>query len=365
MTTPFGTFTPRAQQTGDRLQARACIGRPLLIQVTGFDPSKQTTDPQTKAQVLKPAIFVDVWDFLGGPAIPTLGIEAQPPNTVYIGAMWMSGPIVDNLKDSLGGPPMPVRIVSKRGAKNGFSFLNAVPLGNPEYDSDPNGPMQLQAVTQAFMADPQRFDRERAARLAAAQAAQQPVQGFAPSNTAPTPQQYAQPQQAGGMAGWNGQQTMHPAAAGFPGGVPQAMELAQQAAQFAQAGLPTNGFAGQPMQAPAAAQYQPPAPEAMTPGAMVNAGQMTPAQAVQAYTQPPAQPQFQPPAPPAGGTQAWAAQNPDLAQQQAAQYQPSAGFPGMPQGAPAQAPNGQPGMQVNNTDVAKILAGLQGQAPAQ
>src|ERR1044071_1008341 len=172
MTNPFGSFTPATQASGDKLQARSLTGRPILVQVTGFDPAKEVTDQNTKAKVIKPAVFVDVWDFLGGPAVPQLNIPAQPPNTVYVGAMWMSGNLVDTLKTSLGGPPMPARIVTRQ-AKN--AYLAIVPLGNPEFDQDPQGPAQLQAVTQAFMADPQRFERERAARLAAA-APQQPAQ---------------------------------------------------------------------------------------------------------------------------------------------------------------------------------------------
>lgn len=377
MTNPLGTFTPRVQQTGDRLQARACIGRPILVQVTGFDGAKQTTDQTTKQSVVKPAVFVDVWDFLGGAAIPTLGIEAQPPNTVYIGAMWMSGPIVDNLKDFVGGPPMAVRITSQKSQK-GYNFLSVVPLGDPQHDVDPSGPAQLAGVTQAFQADPTRFDRERNARAQAA-LAQQHSAAAQQSGFQPMAQPSAQAQQPGLLNGYP--------QGGFPGGVPQAMQIAQG----------TVGFQ-QPAAAPQYAQAQ-----QSTPGQLVNAGQMSPADAVAAY-----QAQFQAPPgqpgalanTPAQVAQQWAGVD-QTAQQQAPwngqqmtsaagpEAMAAAGFPaqgqapqfqqpvqnGQAPGFPAQGfaqPNQVPapaqgmpgGFQVNNGDVASILHGL-GAAPQQ
>lgn len=362
MTNPLGTFTPRVQQTGDRLQARACIGRPILVQVTGFDGAKQTTDQNTKQSVVKPAIFVDVWDFLGGPAQPSLDIPVQPPNTVYIGAMWMSGPIVDNLKDFVGGPPMAVRITSQKG-KNNFNFLSVVPLGDPQHDVDPSGPAQLAGVTQAFQADPTRFERERNARaqqaLAQQHAAASQQSGFQPMAQPSAPQQ--QPVAVPGVAAQGQQQFQQPMPVGGfsqPAAVPQYAQAQQPAAgapiDWNQVGqnLPT-AFPGQQFQAPPG-----------QPGALAN----TPAQVAQQWAGVDQAAQQAAGFPAQGQAPQFQQQVPAPNYQAQSQNGQAPGFPvqgfAQPNQVPAPAQGMPGGFQVNNGDVASILHGL-GAAPQQ
>lgn len=319
MSAPLGAFVPKPAVTGDMFQASAVIGRPLIVQVVGVDEAVPVAARDGKPATVKGAITVHVWDLVGGfiGKDPTTQAPIQgAPNTVYCNVRWMAVALVDQLKGYLGAAPMPMKVVSQKNKSNEYSSLAPVAIEGPE----------LQQVQAFFAQDPTRIEREAAAKAqaAATQAATPAYQqsGFSPMQVQPS-QQLAPTQGFQQTAAQYGQQMQAPAAAQFqsapgqPGAISQApAQVAQQYAPmgqaFTQAAAPEVAQmpnpveqAFQQMQPPAVqaypGQFQQPsaAPNGMTPGAMVNAGQMTPAQAVQAYQQQaPAQPQFQQPGPP-------------------------------------------------------------------
>lgn len=341
MTSPqLGGFIPRPAQTGEKFQANAAIGRPLIVQVIGADGARQVTG-QNGTQVKK-AVTVHVWDLVGGPIATdqaTGQIMMGPQNTVYCNVMWMAVAVADQLGDYVGQPPFPIKLVKQKNKGNEFSSITPVALEGPE----------LQQVQAFFAQDPTRIDREAAAK---AQAAAQ--------------QQFTQPAPVQQQGGFNPMQVQPSQQQLVP--TPQ---FQQTAAQY---GLPQNGQ----MQAPAAAQFQQGAPGAMQnwdgsqtmhpaaaqPGPIAN----IPAQVAQQYA-PVAQAMDQ-----AQQLMAQGMPAPQAAQQVAQQYAPplqatqqhvadfnQAG--GQFQQPPAAAP-GQPGY-VQNSDVANILAGLAGGQPPQ
>ena len=338
MTNPMGTFVPKPSQTGDRFQPSQGKNRPLIVQVIGVDGARQVQGQNGQGATVKKAVFVHVWDLVGGPVAKDEhdNIVMGPPNTVYCNVQWLSGAVADNLEPFVGAAPMPIKISSQRNKQNTFNYLTVAPVEGQE----------LQYCNQVFAQDPTRFDREFAAKqqAAAAQAAAPAYQanGFQPMGVQPSqPQQYAQ-----------------------GGPVPPA----------------------QPQYAPAAAQL-PPMPQQPAPGPIAN----VPAQVAQQWS--PVDQAMQQGVLPeqalvsqqASASPPWQA-TPEPAQQNYAQpgYPPAMG----PQyGAPQQAPGGYdpnayrhpaqaqpqfqaaPGMpgadQVNSSDVQQILARLAQGQPQQ
>lgn len=341
MSAPLGAFVPKPAQTGEKFQANAALGRPLIVQVVGVDGARQVSGQNGQGTQVKKAVTVHVWDLLGGPIAQdtTTGqIMMGPQNTVYCNVMWMAQAVADQLGEFNGAPPMPIKLLKQKNKGNEYSHIAPVPLEGPE----------LQQVQAFFAQDPTRIDREAAAKAqaAAAQSAAPAYQqtGFTPMQVQPS----AQGQPANAFQHTNGQ-------------------IAAPAQQ------PQGNFQGGPvypaqqqMPAPAAAQFQAPPGQQ---GAIAN----IPAQVAQQW------------APVDQAVQQAMAQQPQAAQQQYAPY--DAGIPGQlpvnpnaPQPAPqAYAPpaQGQPQFQqppaaapgqpgfVQNSDVANILNGLAAGQPQQ
>jgi hypothetical protein len=324
MTNPLGSFVPQAPQSGDRFQAKTAVGRPLLVQVTGYDAAKEILNRNTNMREVKGAVYVDVWDFVGGPGDPYNNIPPAPANSVYVGVMWMAGALVDNLKGYQNAAPLPVKIIARPNQRTPGNHLALAPLEGQE----------LELVTAHYNADPTRFDRERQARAAAAAQQQHAIAnqqtGFAPLGNV-QPSQPAAPQ-------WGNQ------AAPIQGQYPQQAPAAQWAPvptgppQFAQGG---------PVSAPAA-----------QPGPVAN----IPAQVAQQWSQVDQ-------AVEAARQAQMAPQNGQYPQQapMVPPPAPAAQAPMQPPATPAFAAPGQiPGqLQVNDTNVAALLAGLTQNQPPQ
>lgn len=333
MSAPLGAFVPKPAQTGEKFQANAALGRPLIVQVVGVDGARQVSGQNGQGTQVKKAVTVHVWDLLGGPIAQdtTTGqIMMGPQNTVYCNVMWMAAAVADQLGEFNGAPPMPIKLIKNKNKGNEFSHIAPVPLEGPE----------LQQVQAFFAQDPTRIDREAAAKAQAA-AAQSAAPAYQQTGFTPMQVQPSAPTQ--------GFQQLAPTQ-GFQ----------QTAAQY---GLPAQ--APQQMPAPAAAQFQAPPGQ---PGAIANipaqvAQQWAPVdQAVQQAMaqQPPQSALVQAAAPEV-------AQMPNPVQQafqqhQAQQFAPQQGQPQFQQ-PPAAAP-GQPGF-VQNSDVANILNGLAAGQPQQ
>lgn len=299
MTNPLGAFVPKVNAGGDKCQPSMVQGRPLIVQVTGYDGAKMVSDPNTGGQVAKSAVTVNVWDLNGGPVAkdgPTGPMTMGQPHQVYIGALWIAGAVADQLADHVGGGPLPIKIASKKSTKGPYSYLVPVALEGQE----------LAYANQVYASDPQRFERETQQRLAvaaqqAAQVGQFQQQGQAAGYPAPN----AQPGPIANISAQVAQQWAPVAAAQAQQAPPQQWQ--QPAAQYqppAQSGEYPNMTQQQQYASPAAAQYPPP-----------------PMPANQAQYAPPVQQQFVPP----------------------------------PQAAPL-APGQQP--YVHNSDVQAILQGL-------
>jgi hypothetical protein len=157
------TFTPPIREEGDRVPAKEMVGRPLVVQVREHRTGVKTTfnsDPADTKR-FKPeggeAVHLDMVDLTTG--------------AVYIGVLWFNGAIVDSLKPYVA-QTLPVKLfydTPKGGGTN--PYLNVEPLTANE----------LAAAQQWANANPDRFERERAAR--AAQAAQNAANGT--NGTAP------------------------------------------------------------------------------------------------------------------------------------------------------------------------------------
>lgn len=309
MSQPMGIFVPRPQQTGDRFQPSMGKGRPLIVQVLSVDGARAVAANGAQPATVKKAIFVHVWDLVGGPIAKDEhdNIVSGPPNTVYCDVQWMAGAVCDNLEPFVGAPPMPIKLVSLRNKNNTFNYVTVQPVEGQE----------LQYVNQVFASDPGRFDREYAMRQAqAAQQAAAPAyqaSGFQPMGTQPSDPWNPSVQPGLPAAGPPWQQGAAEPARQQPPTQPG--PIAQIPAQVAQ---PAQQFQMTPELAQRYAQP-------MTPGAMVNAGQVP--NGASAQQAPAAQPQFQPPA----------------------------AVPNAP---------GQP-LQVHNGDVAQILARLANGQPQQ
>lgn len=259
MSQPMGTFVPRPQQTGDRFQPSMGKGRPLIVQVLSVDGARAVAANGTQAATVKKAIFVHVWDLVGGPIAKDEhdNIVNGPPNTVYCDVQWMAGAVCDNLEPFVGASAMPIKLVSLRNKNNTFNYITVQPVEGQE----------LQYCNQVFASDPTRFDREYAQRQAqAAQQAAAPAYqagGFQPMQVQPT-----QPQQPAAGPPW---QQQAPAAAQFqvppgqpgpiaqiPAQVAQQMNQVERAMQLVQQGMtPDQAIAALGQQQPGG--YMPPA----------------------------------------------------------------------------------------------------------
>lgn len=271
MTNPLGAFVPKANAGGDKCQPSMVQGRPLIVQVTGYDGAKMVSDPNGGGQKPKSAVTVNVWDLNGGPVSkdgPTGPMTMGPPHQVYIGALWIAGAVADQLADHVGGGPLPIKIMSKKSASGPYSYLVPVALEGQE----------LTYANQVYASDPQRFERETQQRLAVA--AQQVGQFQQQGQAAGYPSPNAQPGPIANIPAQVAQQWAPVAAAAQVQQAPP-QQWQQPAAQYQP---PTQGgeypnVAQQQYQPPAAAQYSPPMP------------------ANQAQYAPPVQQQYQPPAP--------------------------------------------------------------------
>jgi hypothetical protein len=342
MSQPMGTFVPRPQQTGDRFQPSMGKGRPLIVQVLSVDGARAVAANGTQAATVKKAIFVHVWDLVGGPIAKDEhdNIVNGPPNTVYCDVQWMAGAVCDNLEPFVGAPAMPIKLVSLRNKNNTFNYITVQPVEGQE----------LQYCNQVFASDPTRFDREYAQRQAqAAQQAAAPAYqagGFQPMQVQPT-----QPQQPSAGPPW--QQQAAPAAAQFQAPPGQPGPIAQIPAQVAQ----------QMNQVERAMQL---VQQGMTPDQAIAAlsQQQAPA-AVQQYAPYDAGIPGQLPVDPAAPDPATQTQQNIATANQALANGNGYAAPGAAQQLPApqfQAPAGAPGQPtVHNSDVASIIARLTAQ----
>lgn len=332
MSAPLGAFVPKPAQTGEKFQANAALGRPLIVQVVGVDGARQVSGQNGQGTQVKKAVTVHVWDLLGGPIAQdtTTGqIMMGPQNTVYCNVMWMAQAVADQLGEFNGAPPMPIKLIKNKNKGNEYSHIAPVPLEGPE----------LQQVQAFFAQDPTRIDREAAAKAQAA-AAQSAAPAYQQTGFTPMQVQPSAPQPTGQMQ-MNG----------------QTVPTYQQPAGVQYAPGPQPGQVQQ-LPAPAAAQFQAPPGQQ---GAIANipaqvAQQWAPVdQAVQqAMAQQPPQSAFVQAAAPE------VAQMPNPVQQAFQQHQAQQFAPQQP---PAAAP-GQPGF-VQNSDVANILQNLAGSQPQQ
>lgn len=145
------TFTPPIREDGDRLPAKEMVGRPLIMLVREHRTGIKTqfnSDPQEPKRY-KPE---------GGDAV-LLDIADVSTGAVYIGVLWFNGAIVDSLKAYVAHT-LPVKLfydTPKGGGTN--PYLNVEPLTGAE----------LAAAQHWANTNPDRFERERAARQAQAQ----------------------------------------------------------------------------------------------------------------------------------------------------------------------------------------------------
>lgn len=148
------TFVPPTREDGDRVPAKEMVGRPLIVQVREHRTGVKTqynSNPQDTARY-KPE---------GGEAV-LLDVADLSSNTVYLNVLWFNGAVVDSLKGYVAHT-LPVRLFydSPKSGGNGNPYLNVEPLAGAE----------LAAAHQWATSNPDRFERERAARQAQAQAA--------------------------------------------------------------------------------------------------------------------------------------------------------------------------------------------------
>jgi len=146
------TFTPPVREEGDRVPAKEMVGRPLVVLVREHRTGVKTqfnSNPQDPAKYRPEggeAVLLDMADLTTG--------------AVYIGALWFNGAIVDSLKGYVA-QALPVKLFYDTPKTGTNPYLNVEPLAGNE----------LAAAHQWVTANPDRFERERAARQAAALAA--------------------------------------------------------------------------------------------------------------------------------------------------------------------------------------------------
>lgn len=129
----FGTFERQAQASGDSLKASDAVNKPLIVAV-----SERREGIVTKYQPAGgPGLIVDVAD-----------VNADQ---VFVGVLWMNGPIVDNLTAYLG-QTVPVKLVYEANKSGTNSYITVEALKGADMD----------AVTTWAQANPSRFDQRRA-----------------------------------------------------------------------------------------------------------------------------------------------------------------------------------------------------------
>lgn len=159
-------FTPRENDTGDRLPAKEAADTPLILLVrehrTGVR-TKYNSDPNQPGY--KPE---------GSEAIV---VDAANPSTdsVWIDVLWLNGAIVDNLAPYIG-QALPIKLVWTASAKGGYPYLSVQALDGPE----------LATAQQWANNNPNRFDNERVTRTS-----QQPAPPQQPAAQQPAAQQPA------------------------------------------------------------------------------------------------------------------------------------------------------------------------------
>lgn len=187
----LGNFQPRARISGDKLDLKQYVGRPLLVRTTEFVPDfTSQTYPNPK-----PVVFFDAVDLISG--------------QIFINVLTGAGAVVDNLKEYAGTEVvMPLKSGLGSG-QSGRTYITLAPLEGNEATAAGQWYSQNWAAVEA--------ERQRRQAMAAplTNAPAQPVQ-----------QPAAQPQQGFG-------QPVQPAA------------QPQQGQQF---GGPVQGFQGQPNQ---------------------------------------------------------------------------------------------------------------------
>lgn len=164
-------FTKREPVTGDRLPAKEAADKPLVVLVrehrTGIK-TKYNNDPARPGY--KPE---------GGEGVQ-LDVADLTTDSVFIDVLWMNGAVVDNLAPYVG-QALPVKLVWTASAKGGNAYLTVEGLDGAEL-----------AKAQAWaVANPNRFDTERAQRQANAQSFTQPAVTAQPGPIAAMPQQFA------------------------------------------------------------------------------------------------------------------------------------------------------------------------------
>ncbi|MCP2261060.1 hypothetical protein LX15_004780 [Streptoalloteichus tenebrarius] len=131
----LGTFTPNARSVGDQWPAKEAVDRPLVVLVREHRSGIVTKyKPEGAAGVV-----VDVVDLSTG--------------AVYIDVLWMNGAVVDALAAYVG-QALPIRLVWTPSARGGNPYIAVAALDGSD----------LALAQQWASANPDRVDRERAAR---------------------------------------------------------------------------------------------------------------------------------------------------------------------------------------------------------
>jgi hypothetical protein len=137
----LGEYVAPERMQGDKYVANQHIGRPMIVVARELVEGMRTKHQPDGSGV---GIRIDVADLA--------------EDKVYIGALWMSGALVDGLKPHVAtGTPLPVKIDQVTGA-SGNPYLTLVPLQDK----------YRELAEKWYAANPTRIDDERKAREAEA-----------------------------------------------------------------------------------------------------------------------------------------------------------------------------------------------------
>lgn len=137
----LGTFAPRErdQLQGDQLQAKEAVDKPLIALVREHREGMTTKFKPNGDGV---GVICDLAD--------------TATDKVYIDVLWMNGAVVDNLVPFLG-QAVPIKLVWTPSQGGGNPYISVKPLEGAE----------LAVAQQWAAANPNRFETERAQRVAA------------------------------------------------------------------------------------------------------------------------------------------------------------------------------------------------------
>lgn len=109
----LGSFVAPERATGDKFIANENVGKPLLVRVNQFKDALTTKhNPNGDGK----GVIVDVVDLTSG--------------DIFIGALWMSGALVDGLSPHAGSPTVLPVVITRVTGKSGNPYLTLAPLAD-------------------------------------------------------------------------------------------------------------------------------------------------------------------------------------------------------------------------------------------